>query len=199
MVQIEWMKKSKKSVFLLFQSITQWKAGNGGNSNPELRYYTNEKPVWTAGLKMGFRLRSLEISMATNFISSDGRYLMPREWGRDPFFTFLPRERNEGSGDVWSWLMKAQYSQTKKSSLSIAAGYYRLPNPDNVALNKYGMPSYMQFLSDFRYKLDGFLKGWEVQFLYTTKVSVTNTDLPYKYVINRVNMHLLNCVINFYF
>jgi hypothetical protein len=24
---------------------------------------------------------------------------MPREWGRDPFY-FMPRERNEGYGDV---------------------------------------------------------------------------------------------------
>ena len=30
-------------------------------------------------------------------------FLMPREWGREPFYTFLPRERNEGLGGVNAW------------------------------------------------------------------------------------------------
>jgi hypothetical protein len=44
---------------------------------------------------------------------------MPREWGRDPFYTFMPRERNEGYGDV-----NADIDKYNKSSeyIEIASG-----------------------------------------------------------------------------
>lgn len=47
---------------------------------------------------------------------------MPREWGREPFFTFLPRERNEGFGDVHALMGKLSYNNSKisvKTSLAV--------------------------------------------------------------------------------
>ena len=32
---------------------------------------------------------------------------MPREWGKEPFYTFLPRERNEGLGNIHAFTVKA--------------------------------------------------------------------------------------------
>jgi ribonucleoside-diphosphate reductase alpha chain len=39
---------------------------------------------------------------------------MPREWGRDPFYTFLMGERNEGLGDVYAFALKSKYSSAYK-------------------------------------------------------------------------------------
>ena len=49
-----------------------------------------------------------QLTLATTRITKDGRYLMPREWGRDPFYTFMSRERNEGFGDLTAWTIDAQ-------------------------------------------------------------------------------------------
>jgi len=39
----------------------------------------------------------------------NGRYLMQREWGKDPFFTFMPRERNERFGNVDTVVTKLNF------------------------------------------------------------------------------------------
>ena len=59
----------------------------------------------SCSLHLRFRARAgkaerLQWSVAYNRITDNDRHLMPREWGRDPFFTFLPRERSEGFSNV---------------------------------------------------------------------------------------------------
>ncbi len=181
------------------QSILQSSSGSGGSILPEKKYYTNDKLVWTAGVKVVLDRKSWNHTLALNYISPGGRYLMPREWGRDPFFTFLPRERNEGYGDVFAAVVKSQYQLKKQLTLLVAAGYFGLPAAEDVRLNKYGMPPYGQVLADARYRLRGILKGWEVQLLYTAKFPLQNGALPAVYELNKVNMHLTNLVCNFYF
>ena len=58
---------------------------------------------------MGWKNNRWETTLNYNRITTHGRYLMPREWGRDPFFTFFPRERNEGLGDVHAIVGKLNY------------------------------------------------------------------------------------------
>jgi hypothetical protein len=181
------------------QSILQTRSGDGGNPDPGKRYYTNEKPVWTTGLKVVLDRKVWNHTLAFNYIAAGGRYLMPREWGRDPFFTFLPRERNEGFGDVFAAVLKSQFQFLKKGTLMMAAGYFGLPGPENVRMNKYGMPPYGQILADTRYRLQGVWKGWEIQVLYTYKFPLHDSVLPLGYQLNKVNMHLTNVVCNFYF
>ena len=57
---------------------------------------------------------------------------MPREWGQEPFFTYLSRERNEGLGNVAAVMGKVNYFEPKtRIKSSLAAGYYRLPDVKN--------------------------------------------------------------------
>jgi hypothetical protein len=125
---------------------------------------------------------------------------MPREWGRDPFYTFLMGERNEGLGDVHALVIKSKYnSVNNKLNAHTGIGYYKLPDVNNYALNKYAFPSYLQFNADIRYNFSGFLKGWQVQLIYFYKKAIGNTyDYP-KYYINKVNMGHFNFIMNYYF
>ena len=125
---------------------------------------------------------------------------MPREWGRDPFFTFLPRERNEGLGDVHAIVGKINYKISKtRITTSAAFGYYNLPEVTEFSLNKYGIPSYNQLNIDIRYKFAGLLKGLETQLLYVFKEKTGNSYGNDKYVINKVDMSLWNLVFNYQF
>lgn len=152
------------------------------------------------GGKLGWKNNRWETSLNYNRITAHGRYLMPREWGRDPFFTFLPRERNEGLGDVHAIMGKINYKlPSLKLTASAAFGFYKLPEVTNFALNKYGLPSYNQLNVDIRYQFAGLLKGLETQFLYVYKDKTGNSYDNDKYVINKVDMNLWNLVFNYQF
>ncbi len=125
---------------------------------------------------------------------------MPREWGRDPFFTFLPRERNEGFGDVHAFMGKVNYHFPKaRIKTSLAAGYYHLPDVKNYRLNKYGLPSYTQVNADIRYSFNKLLKGLEAQVLVAGKFNQGETYNNKNYVFNKVNMAQYNFVLNYHF
>jgi len=149
---------------------------------------------------MGWEHVSWKASLNFNRITNNGRYLMPREWGRDPFYTFMARERNEGLADASAWVGKLGY-QFKKSKLNIntAFGIFQLPDATDTKRNKYGMPSYSQLNIDLRYDLKAFFTGTTIQLLYYYKSNLTNQPLAQKFIINKVNMHGWNLVVNYNF
>jgi hypothetical protein len=125
---------------------------------------------------------------------------MPREWGRDPFYTFMPRERNEGFADVHAYVFKiGRTFQKQRINLNFAAGHFDMPSVDNNAANKYGLPSYNQFNIDARYTFTGLLSGLETQLLFAYKAKANAGVVPQKFIINKVNMGLWNLVMNYNF
>jgi hypothetical protein len=76
---------------------------------------------------------------------------MPREWGRDPFYTLCPER--EGFGDVNAIMTKVQYTSPKTTFKSYLLGYFDLPDTKNFELNKYGFLIFRQmqiFSTNFR-------------------------------------------------
>jgi len=192
--------KNKSKLIAGFQTIHQQIIHNGGNEDPTKTYFQKGASSHTYGAKFGWENKRWQFSANYNRITKHGRYLMPREWGRDPFFTFLPRERNEGLGNVHAYVVKGGYAIPKQPlKIQAAWGYYQLPDPTNFELNKYGMPSYSQLNIDLRYELQGFFKGWDLQVLYVNKESQGHTHNNNKYVINKVNMDQWNLVLNFHY
>jgi hypothetical protein len=194
-------KLSEKNSFLAgAQFIRQNAVNDGGNQNQELTYVDKGSKAMTFGGKLGFRSGKIEYSVNYNHITGDGRYLMPREWGRDPFYTFLARERNEGFGKSSAIMLKAEIKEKKNFfRSSVGAGYVRLPDVQDVAFNKYGMPSYYQVNFDVRYNWSRFVRGLESQLLVVAKFREGETYNQRKYEINKVNMLLINAVLNYHF
>lgn len=188
------------TLFGAVQAIRQDAVNFGGNSVAAKTYFPEGEKSYTFGAKAGLKNKKWEASVNYNRITGDGRYLMPREWGRDPFFTFLPRERNEGYGDVHAVMGKISYAAPKtRIKASLAAGYYDLPDVKNYRLNKYGMPSYTQVNADVRYAFSGVLEGMEAQLLVVGKIKAGETYGNKKYEFNKVNMVLYNFVLNYQF
>lgn len=192
--------KDRSTLFTSFQLIRQDAVQNGGHDDPAKAYMEKGAHAITFGTRLGWKNSTWEASLNYNRITAAGRYLMPREWGRDPFFTFLPRERNEGLGDVHAIAGKLQYKIPKARFMtSLALGYYQLPEVSNYRLNKYGMPSYSQLNIDARYRFAGLLRGLETQLLFVYKGKAGRTYDNDKYVINKVDMSLWNLVFNYQF
>ena len=192
--------KKKSVLFASAQMIRQDAVGKGGNPDPAKAYLQPNAKAMTMGARFGWKNDQWETSLNLNRITAHGRYLMPREWGRDPFFTFLPRERNEGFGDANAIMLKVNYKIPKaRWSSSIALGYYQLPDVTDYRLNKYGLPSYHQLNIDTRYQFKGLLKGLETQLLFVYKGKSGNSYGNDKYVINKVDMSLWNILFNYQF
>ena len=190
----------KSKLFIAAQMIRQDAVSAGGNNDASKAYFTKGGKSFSFGGRAGWKNNTWETTLNYNRITAKGKYLMPREWGRDPFFTFLPRERNEGFGDVHAIMAKINYKiPSIRVTTSIAFGNYNLPDINNFALNKYGLPSYDQLNIDIRYKFAGILKGLESQLLFGYKNKTGDSFNNDKYVINKVDMSLWNLVINYQF
>jgi hypothetical protein len=181
------------------QLLQQNRSGEGGNKEL-VKKYMQDKSSLAFGGKFGWDYEKWTASLNYNRITSKGRYTMPREWGRDPFYTFMPRERNEGFADVHAYVFKIGTTFPKQRiNLNFAAGHFDMPSVDNYAANKYGLPSYNQFNIDARYTFTGLLSGLETQLLFAYKAKAVGGAVPQKFIINKVNMGLWNLVMNYNF
>lgn len=182
------------------QAIKQYGIGVGGNDTASLRYIDPNSKSSVYSTRLGWADSKNQFTLNYTRITREGRYLMPREWGRDPFYTFMPRERNEGMGDVHA--IVAKYTRKIPSSHSQATvmfGHFKLPNVLNHQYNKYGFPSYFQTNVDLRHSFIGTWSGLEMQLMYVYKWGLGNHYENQKFMFNKVDVSNLSFVLNYHF
>lgn len=197
---IEFKIEQKKKGRTFYQGIIalhQDAVNNGGNANQSLAYISKGAQSNAVSAQAGVKNKLYNYSVNYTHITADGRYLMPREWGREVFYTFLNRERIEGFGNVHAFMGKATRQIGTGFQLGVAYGYVKLPDVLDYKLNKYGMPSYHQMNVYANYTFKGFLHGMEMRFLAAYKQNAGDTYGNLKYVYNKVNMLNLNLVLDF--
>jgi hypothetical protein len=188
----------KEKIIAGLQLTAQHSAGNGGNVDSSKRYYTPGRNSFVISGRIGYSQTYWEGNLNYSRISSDGRFLMPREWGREPFYTFMLRERNEGLGDVNA--VTAAFSYHIKDQgwdFSLAYGHFYLPDVKNYRLNKYGMPSYNQLNAGVNKKFDKKLRGLSLQLLFTCKGQLGDTYDNPKFIANKVDMLNSSLIVNY--
>lgn len=185
----------------LYQGLMYMHQGaihHGGNADQRKTYINSGAQSNIISAQIGVRSKKNNTSLNYTHITGDGRYLMPREWGKDPFYTFLPRERNEGFGNVHAFVLKTSQNMFhEKFKTGIGYGYYHLPDVKNYRLNKYGLPSYHQLNVDASYSFESFLKGMEIRFLAVYKLNQGQTYDNPRFIYNKVNLLNLNLIIDF--
>ena len=190
-----------KEKIRLYESIMylhQDAINNGGNTNQKKTYINKGAQSNVISAQIGLKNKRINTNINYTHITGDGRYLMPREWGKEVFYTFLNRERNEGFGNVHAFMTKTTLtSKNGKFKTALGYGYYLLPDVKDVRLNKYGLPSYHQINYYANYSFEKFLKGLEMKFLVAYKIEQGETYNNLKYIYNKVNMFNINLVIDF--
>lgn len=182
------------------QGFYQSAVGDGGNPDPAKAYTLPGEYTYGAGLQGGIKFSHSEVSLNYLGISDSGRFLFPREWGREKFFVSLQRERFEGMGGVHALGIK--YDRLfihDKLKVSLGSSYVKTSDLENVDLNKYGLPNYYHFTGLIDYRFGGFFKGLDLQFLVAHKKEDIDKDIPLEYVINRVNMTNYNLILDYRF
>ena len=181
------------------QAIKQYGIENGGNDTVGLRYIDPNATSSVYSARLGWLDPKNQVTLNYTRITKEGRYLMPREWGRDPFYTFMPRERNEGMGDVHA--IVAKYTRklpVNHSQATLMLGHFKLPDIRNFALNKYGFPSYFQANIDLRHQFLGTWTGLEAQILYAHKWGMANDYDNPRYQFNKVDVSNISFVLNYH-
>jgi len=183
--------------------IAQQVLGDGGNSDRAKAYMDPELGMSLVGstrLEYG-KPNGWKFQLNYTRMADKGRYLMPREWGRDPFYTFLSRERNEGYSDVHAFSAVLRYAHAENPwSGSLGVGQYQLPDANDALRNKYGFPSYCQTNFTLYYLFpEGFLKGFEIGWLGVYKKATGETYQKTSYILNKVDVFHHNLVINYHF
>ncbi len=198
------------------QYIAQGEVGDGGNDEDNAAgataaqkaksYMLKGERSESYGAKVGFGYKDSLLTIAATKTTNRGRFLFPREWGKEPFFTFQKRERTDGSGGTTAWLVT--YDQDFKSigldgfSSTIGYGRYYKQDAKNWVLNKYGVPSYAQMDIDVFYKFKGPLKGLMLEYLFARKYAIgetyeNNTNTNFVFTKNGMNIH--NLILNYNF
>jgi hypothetical protein len=162
----------------------------------------------TYGAKTAVEYVSSKLTFSYNKTTDDGRFLFPREWGKEPLFTFQKRERSEGSGNCHAWLVtfEQDLAQQGLNGLNMLAGYgeYSKSDAKEWIYNKYGFPSYAQWNIDIFYRFNGALKGLRAEYLLSRKVARGETyQVPgsseYNFIFRKNGMTLQNFILNYDF
>lgn len=167
---------------------------DGGNPDPSLTYVQAGGRSNIVSVQLGWRGEQWNTNFNFTRITAAGRYLMPREWGRDPFYTFMSRERNEGLGDVYAFMLRSTHTG-KRIKQSLAIGYYDLPGKESFGLNKYTFPSYLQLNYDAIYTFMNKWKNLSIRTLIAYKKNAIGSDA----MINKVEMINLNFISEYKF
>ncbi|MBP6661465.1 MAG: hypothetical protein KA172_00095 [Paludibacter sp.] len=137
-----------------------------------------------------------QIKAAYSKAFESGRYLFPKELGRDQFYTSMPRSRIEGLGGVDVFVIGYQYSW-KHLFLNVDATTTHGAAIKDYELNKYNIDDYYQINTRLHYEFTNFLKGLHIELLYVWKQNKNehNTQL----VAQRSDYNQINLITNFNF
>lgn len=190
--------KNEHQLLLGLQAIHQDALSYGGNADASKTYMLRGAQSNVISAQAGWQHGAWQALAAYTRVTADGRFLSPREWGREPFYTFMSRERVEGSGDSHSVTARVNW-QTGNKKLRIEAvyGHFYLPDVKNYALNKYAFPAFRQFNFDVRYTFGGMFEGLRAQLLYVWKGRMGEVYDSNRYIINKVDMSHFNLIFNY--
>lgn len=180
--------------------LLQKRVGEGGNTDEALRYVQNET-AQILGIQLSQTLHHGKISLGYDYITAQGRFLFPREWGREFLFSFQKRERSEGFGDNHALVLNYDRyinltNQKVRTILSI--GHQWRPSVTLPTLNKYAVPNYLHLNVDIFYEHKK-LKGFKPELLLTYKYGTGEFPDKPVFVLNKVNLFLINAIVNYNF
>ena len=170
--------------------------GDGGNASPIFRYKNPKDKNWAISTRFGFKNSAWNVNL--NYTKSGGKgiWLSPREWGKDAWYTFIPRERNEGFGSLDALTAFSEYTiPNTKLKIFAHLGFNWLPPLDAPSENKYNMPSYRHINAGMKYSPSSTPK-LDFQFLVMNKEAIGNQSLRPGQEYNKVGMIHLNGIVN---
>lgn len=142
-----------------------------------------------ADKKTGF-----QASLAYLHSFDGGRFLYPRELGREDFYCSQPRSWVDGLGAADIWMLRLKYQPKtnnfwKNSSWDLRLSQTQIAEESSLNLNKYNVPNFYQATLAAKYKFKKALNGAEIIALYVTRQSKDSEILTAKETFYGTNYH----------
>lgn len=196
-VTMEKNPKLKSSTLILgFQGGYQHGIGQGGNENSDLKYKEPSDKNFALSGRVGVKNTKWTMHLNYTHVGGKGRWLSPREWGKDAWYTFISRERNEGFESVNALVAYAEY-QVAKTSIAVYGhiGFHWLTDIQDAAGNKYNFPSYRQINMGVKY-LPKKIENMDFHLLLVSKDPLEDKNLSPNQIYNKVEMIHFNAIVN---
>lgn len=146
-------------------------------------------------LKAGKKFDHFDHSLSYSRGSASGRFVFPRELGRDRLYTSIPRAWLEGKGNNNAIVWSSKYVKRNRNYLKISNGYYFGLDKNDSYHNKYEEADCYQFNIDINYSCHGAWEGLELHVLYLYKHDLhDSTELAEAF--NKTNYHQINLIGN---
>jgi hypothetical protein len=182
------------------QGFYQTAINQGGNHDPSKSYIQPRDDAFGLSLRTGVRKGAHQLTLNYLGISKNGRFLFPREWGREVFYASLPRERYEGSGGTNAYTLKYDYAIPGKNITAMAGvGRVDFPEVHNYKLNKYELPSYYHIAGRIDYRPKGFMEGMDIMLQAVHKIAQEPSHLTPRDFLNKVDMWNLTLMVDYRF
>ena len=136
------------------QGVYQQPHNKGGSPDGTHVYYDPTQTTTLVSGRLGFKTPHQTYTVNATTISNSGRFIFPREFGREQFYTTLPRGRIEGLGGASQLVLKAETEKLfdEKFNGFIAFGRTFTPGRTNFELNKYATADYDHFAANLLFK-----------------------------------------------
>lgn len=188
------------SMTLMVEYLHQDRVNDGGNQLDSLRYFTSTNSN-ILGIKWVQKLGIGKISLGYNHILNSGRFLFPREWGRESLFSFQKRERSEGSADnhaIVFYYDRVFNTEKNKWRALLSVGHHWKPPVTNATDNKYGLPNYAHINLDI-FWMPKKIVGLRPELLITHKRGTGEFPDNPNFILNKVDLWVVNFIINYNF
>ena len=168
-----------------------------GSPTPSQRYLADGEQARALSLRLTHQHGPWQLAGQYTRVTAHGRFLFPREWGREPFYTTLPRERLEGAGDVHAGSVTASWQRSSQTRLEIGYGYYNLSS--QARLNKYSVPDFHQLNLSATKAFGVAAEGLRLRALYVAKLGASRADYVPDRAVNKVDLHHLTMAMDYEF
>lgn len=167
------------------------------------RYMQPDEEAHVLSGKAGMHFGTIDISANVLHAFGTGRFLFPKELGRENFFVSQSRSRIDGLGDSQVYMLRIKTNHKEGWAKNILAdvrlSYFDLPSRKEPRFNKYEYSSFYQGSLLFSYHFPKAFEGMEFVFMYTTKEAVEGELLTHSESLHRSNFHHFNFVTNIHF
>ncbi|MFK8101555.1 MAG: hypothetical protein AB8G15_03490 [Saprospiraceae bacterium] len=194
----------KKNLFGGIQYVIQNACAYQNEIEFEHRYFQPDEMANVFALQIGYQSIDKIFKISSSFLHGFGigRFLFPKELGRENFYVSQPRSWIDGYGLVNVYMIRGQLrpinEKWKGLSLDIRLSYVDAPDQNDFANNKYGRTDYTQITLLTKYAFQKKMKGLEMTLLYVLKYSPSQELLPSE-TFYKTNLHHFNLIANINF
>lgn len=181
-----------------FQYVHQTPLSYSKNLAYSNRYVQPGENGQVLSTQLGWNSIKWDFAFAYTHAFDTGRFLFPKELGRDRFFTSIPRSRLEGLGNADVFTLKAEYHLPNPDfHMGLTIQHLQGPKTGNFEFNKYNVDESFQANTHLRFDAHNFFEGLSFDVLWIYRKNQNQTDA--QSIFNKSNFNQLNFVTNFNF